>query len=98
MYKPRILIVRMLVLLLLLPFLADCQQLPAATNPVAPTATVEPVYAREFNDPSESWCLEEHHAFGDFFCQDGELNLVAKGDGNIATFTDGDFMNFMLQA
>jgi hypothetical protein len=36
--------------------------------------------------------------FGDFFCLDGELHLAAKGDGNIAAFSDVDFMYFMLQA
>lgn len=98
MDKPRMSICGMLVLLLLLPFITGCQPLPAATNPVTPTATAEPVFAREFNDPFEPWCVEEHHEFGDFFCKDGELHLVAKGDGNIATQSDGDFMNFMLQA
>ena len=100
MHKPHPLTCRILILVLIvfLPLLASCQSLPATTNPVAATPPGELVFDRDFKDPSEPWCAESHYVFGDFYCQDGELHLVAKGEGNIATSSVGDFKDFILQA
>jgi hypothetical protein len=98
MHKPCLLMFRMLVLLAFLPFLTDCRSLPAIKNPVTPTPAGVLVFDREFKDLSEPWCEESHYDFGDFFCQDGELHLVARGYGNIATSSAGDFKDFILQA
>ena len=46
----------------------------------------------------EKWCDPASFEFGDFYCQGGKLQLVAKGIGNVATNQDGDFKNFILQA
>jgi hypothetical protein len=98
MHKPRPLPCRVLFLIAFLPLLASCRSLPAATAAVSPTPPGELAFDRDFEDPSEPWCAESHYAFGDFFCQEGELHLVARGEGNIATFSAGDFQDFILQA
>ncbi len=98
MHKSHPLFCRILVLVVFLPFLANCQSLPAAANPVTATPPGELVFDQEFKDASQPGCEESHYVFGDFFCQDGELHLVAKGEGNIATSSAGDFKDFVLQA
>jgi hypothetical protein len=98
MHKPHPLTCRIPFLIVFLLLLASCQSLPATTNPVAATPPGELVFDREFKDATAPWCAESHYVFGDFFCQDGEYHLVAKGEGNIATSSDGNFKDFILQA
>jgi hypothetical protein len=85
-----------LILLLGISITASCQEIPSATNATTPTPTGVLISDREFKNSSESWCEKGTYEFGDFYCQDGELHLVAKGEGNIATLYDGDFKNFIL--
>ena len=93
-------------LTILLFAMGGCQTSPTPTSIISPTITpiITPtpveklVFEKEFKDPAEPWCEGGSYDFGDFYCQDGEYHLVAKGEGNIATMNDGDFKNFILQA
>lgn len=63
----------------------------------APTPVGNPVIDKNFKGLAEPWCEPGSYDFGDFYCQGGEFNLVAKGMGNIATTNVGNYTNFILQ-
>jgi len=75
--------------------LISCQ--PRQSPSVAPTPVGNPVIDKNFKDSAEPWCEPGSYDFGDFYCQGGELHLVNKGSGNIATENVGNYMNFILQ-
>ena len=72
----------------------------AATLSAIPATVGTPAVDKDFNDPAETWCQSLSFEFGDFYCQGGELHLVAKGIDNIAAGDGGlgVFKNFILQA
>jgi hypothetical protein len=100
---------RMVWLLVMAMAVVGCQSQPvpvssiptfADTLAATPGPDVQPAIDKDFNDPSEGWCQSVSFDFGDFYCQGGELHLVAKGTGNVAASDGGirSFKNFILQA
>jgi len=71
----------------------SCQSQPLSGVPSVGNLIID----QNYQDPEEPWCERRSNNFGDFYCQGGEFNLVAKGTGNIATNNAGNYTNFILQ-